>query len=362
MEAIAEGDWSSLSGMYTNEEADFMAQLLNNCPLPDENASNLAFSSGFWPSNHSTMAASFCFSDIANNSSSPCSFSQGSSGSILFPCSSSQESYYLSDSHPIFVANENSPISMDFCMEDATNNTTSSYLVEADHDHCLNQEMGNAEQSQTVKTQNLEPKRESEIPKPEVPIAAADNKITSNLSETSKKRSRSSGDVQKSTRKNARSKKNQISVSTTNNNNDIEDGGNGGLNGQTSASCSSEDESNASQDLNGGVSSSSKGQSALNSNGKTRASRGAATDPQSLYARKRRERINERLRILQNLVPNGTKVDISTMLEEAVEYVKFLQLQIKLLSSDDLWMYAPIAYNGMNIGLDLKVGATPKRS
>ncbi|GJT15875.1 transcription factor bHLH84-like protein [Tanacetum coccineum] len=70
---------------------------------------------------------------------------------------------------------------------------------------------------------------------------------------------------------------------------------------------------------------------------------------------KRRERINERLRILQKLVPNGTKVDISTMLEKAVQYVKFLQLQIKLLSSDDMWMYAPIAYNGMDIGLDFNV-------
>ncbi|XP_022951023.1 transcription factor bHLH54-like [Cucurbita moschata] len=86
-------------------------------------------------------------------------------------------------------------------------------------------------------------------------------------------------------------------------------------------------------------------------NGKGRASRGSATDPQSLYARKRRERINERLKMLQKLVPNGTKVDISTMLEEAVHYVKFLQLQIKLLSSDDLWMFAPLAYNGMDLGL-----------
>ena len=34
--------------------------------------------------------------------------------------------------------------------------------------------------------------------------------------------------------------------------------------------------------------------------------------------------------MLQKLVPNGTKVDISTMLEEAVHYVKFLQLQIKV--------------------------------
>ncbi|XP_071712719.1 uncharacterized protein [Rutidosis leptorrhynchoides] len=111
---------------------------------------------------------------------------------------------------------------------------------------------------------------------------------------------------------------------------------------QSSSSCSSEYDSNACQDLDGG---------AINVNEKTRAGRGAATDPQSIYARKRRERINERLRILQTLVPNGTKVDISTMLEEAVHYVKFLQLQIKLLSSDDKWMYAPIAYNGMDMGL-----------
>ncbi|KAH6832739.1 basic helix-loop-helix DNA-binding superfamily protein [Perilla frutescens var. hirtella] len=108
---------------------------------------------------------------------------------------------------------------------------------------------------------------------------------------------------------------------------------------------SSEEDSNASQELmNGGTTTSE-------SNAKTRATRGSATDPQSLYARKRRERINERLKVLQNLVPNGTKVDISTMLEEAVQYVKFLQLQIKLLSSDNMWMYAPLAYNGMDIGI-----------
>lgn len=50
---------------------------------------------------------------------------------------------------------------------------------------------------------------------------------------------------------------------------------------------------------------------------------------------KRRERINERLRTLQHLVPNGTKVDISTMLEEAVQYVKFLQLQIKVWTNSE---------------------------
>ncbi|KAG6382842.1 hypothetical protein SASPL_157439 [Salvia splendens] len=119
-----------------------------------------------------------------------------------------------------------------------------------------------------------------------------------------------------------------------------------------SSNCCLEDKSN---ELIGTTScSSSNGRRPPNPNARTRASRGSATDPQSLYARKRRERINERLGILQTLVPNGTKVDISTMLEEAVEYVKFLQLQIKMLSSDDLWMYAPIAYNGMDIGLDFR--------
>ncbi|XP_020167813.1 uncharacterized protein [Aegilops tauschii subsp. strangulata] len=88
---------------------------------------------------------------------------------------------------------------------------------------------------------------------------------------------------------------------------------------------------------------------------KARAGRGSAADPQSLYAKRRREKINDRLRALQKLVPNGTKVDLSTMLEEAVLYVKFLQLQIKVLSSDEMWMYAPLAYSGMSFGIDLRI-------
>ncbi|RZR87900.1 hypothetical protein BHM03_00015365, partial [Ensete ventricosum] len=45
----------------------------------------------------------------------------------------------------------------------------------------------------------------------------------------------------------------------------------------------------------------------------------------------RRERISERLKVLQDLVPNGTKVDLVTMLEKAISYVKFLQLQVKVM-------------------------------
>lgn len=54
--------------------------------------------------------------------------------------------------------------------------------------------------------------------------------------------------------------------------------------GQSSSSYSSEDD-NASQESNGGATSETKASAAVNLNGKTRAGRGSATDPQSLYAR-----------------------------------------------------------------------------
>lgn len=112
-------------------------------------------------------------------------------------------------------------------------------------------------------------------------------------------------------------------------NDNEEEEGNTSRKGQTSSSYSSGDDSHASVG--------SKGQPAIIQNGKARVTRGAATDPQSVYARvnllhvnieskvnqvvldgllnlkcvlqKRREKINERLRTLQNLVPNGTKVE-----------------------------------------------------
>ncbi|KAE8713374.1 Transcription factor bHLH83 [Hibiscus syriacus] len=70
---------------------------------------------------------------------------------------------------------------------------------------------------------------------------------------------------------------------------------------------------------------------------KAKTKSGPSKDPQSIAAKNRRERISERLKILQELVPNGSKVDLVTMLEKAISYVKFLQLQVKVLATDEFW-------------------------
>ncbi|XP_074268999.1 transcription factor bHLH130-like isoform X2 [Silene latifolia] len=66
---------------------------------------------------------------------------------------------------------------------------------------------------------------------------------------------------------------------------------------------------------------------------KVRAKRGCATHPRSIAERERRNRISERMRKLQELVPNMDKqTNISDMLDLAVDYVKSLQDEFKILS------------------------------
>lgn len=69
---------------------------------------------------------------------------------------------------------------------------------------------------------------------------------------------------------------------------------------------------------------------------RVRARRGQATDPHSIAERLRREKISERMKNLQELVPNSNKTDKASMLDEIIEYVRFLQLQVKVLSMSRL--------------------------
>ncbi|KAL1219985.1 Transcription factor bHLH81 [Cardamine amara subsp. amara] len=68
---------------------------------------------------------------------------------------------------------------------------------------------------------------------------------------------------------------------------------------------------------------------------RVRAKRGCATHPRSIAERVRRTRISDRIRKLQELVPNMDKqTNTADMLEEAVEYVKVLQKQIQELTEE----------------------------
>ncbi|GJT71781.1 Myc-type, basic helix-loop-helix domain-containing protein [Tanacetum coccineum] len=257
--------------------------------------------------------------------------------SLSYPC---HESFPLYHSNIVpSPSNDVCDLSNEFCMMDEINNL--SLPIQVFSDGSLYVRQGVAAENVGMEDSLVRDKETPLKRKHEVADVIDDEINNEKTNKNPKKRIRVSRENKN--KKNVQPKKNQKMDDTEvgNNNN------NGERNGQSSSSCSSNDDLNESQDVD-----------ATNPNGKTRASRGTATDPQSLYARKRRERINERLRILQNLVPNGTKVDISTMLEEAVEYVKFLKLQIQLLSSDDKWMYAPIAYNGMDMGLYQNIAGT----
>ncbi|KAI9106762.1 hypothetical protein K1719_022290 [Acacia pycnantha] len=366
---IPDGEMSCFQGIFASEEYDYSPQFLGQCSLwlGERDRMLIGLESTFCSAPEAAEnECMFNSLDAVNPDlqfiSQESSFSNDCNGDAFFLANPGHMNYYLSD--PNQELSNDACMFMNVCMMHENDTGTfipspGNALVEETvsfNEGRRGDKLENSYQSQAEFTafvaEKMHLKRKFDVPELE---ASAEDKLNVNSSsENQKKKPHVSRDVQKS-KTNAQLKKNQ---KVAGNGYGAEET-NTGLHGQSCSSYSLEDD-NASQENGGGASSESKSPVTHNTNGKTRASRGSATDPQSLYARKRRERINERLRILQNLVPNGTKVDISTMLEEAVHYVKFLQLQIKLLSSDDMWMYAPIAYNGVDIGLTLSRMISPQ--
>lgn len=108
VEQISE-EWSSLSGFYTAEEADFMSQLLGNCSLPENLCGNfnLGIPSAIWPGHESTIVSvtginesPYFHANADNSNTNYLCFSQGSSftadSSNIFPTTSGN-SYTLND-------------------------------------------------------------------------------------------------------------------------------------------------------------------------------------------------------------------------------------------------------------------------
>ncbi|KAK8951287.1 Transcription factor PIF3 [Platanthera zijinensis] len=78
--------------------------------------------------------------------------------------------------------------------------------------------------------------------------------------------------------------------------------------------------------------------------------RSRAAEVHNLSERRRRDRINEKMKALQELIPNCNKVDKASMLDEAIEYLKTLQLQVQMMSmGGGLCMTPMMLPAGMNM-------------
>ncbi|KAH7427853.1 hypothetical protein KP509_10G063500 [Ceratopteris richardii] len=70
--------------------------------------------------------------------------------------------------------------------------------------------------------------------------------------------------------------------------------------------------------------------------------RSRAAEIHNQSERRRRNKINEKMRALQELIPNANKTDKASMLDEAIEYVKMLQAQLQFMSMRTGMVIPPI--------------------
>ncbi|XP_047945805.1 transcription factor UNE10-like [Salvia hispanica] len=84
----------------------------------------------------------------------------------------------------------------------------------------------------------------------------------------------------------------------------------------------------------------------------TKRSRAAAIHNQS--ERKRRDKINQRMKTLQKLVPNSSKNDKASMLDEVIEYLKQLQAQVHMMSRMNMpSMMLPLAMQQQQLQMSM---------
>ncbi|XP_028798926.1 transcription factor UNE10 [Neltuma alba] len=98
-----------------------------------------------------------------------------------------------------------------------------------------------------------------------------------------------------------------------------------------------------------------------------------AADVHNQSERKRRDKINQRMKTLQKLVPTSSKTDKASMLDEVIDYVKQLQAQVQMvnrmslssmmlpmtLQQQQLQLMSMMAPMGMGMGMDMNTMARP---
>ncbi|KAM0863146.1 hypothetical protein ACQ4PT_044771 [Festuca glaucescens] len=76
--------------------------------------------------------------------------------------------------------------------------------------------------------------------------------------------------------------------------------------------------------------------------------RSRAAEVHNLSERRRRDRINEKMRALQELIPHCNKTDKASMLDEAIEYLKTLQMQVQMMWMGSGMAAPPVMFPGMH--------------
>uniref|UniRef100_A0A2P2IKN5 Transcription factor PIF1-like isoform X2 n=2 Tax=Rhizophora mucronata TaxID=61149 RepID=A0A2P2IKN5_RHIMU len=99
--------------------------------------------------------------------------------------------------------------------------------------------------------------------------------------------------------------------------------------------------------------------------GSTHRNRSRAAEVHNLSERRRRDRINEKMRALQELIPRCNKSDKASMLDEVIQYLKSLQSQVQMMSIGcsmvpmmfpGVQQYVAPVRMGMGTGMDLELG------